>query len=292
MTQIDEAFFKRHYPRRTKDSYKNLNGKVFIVAGSKDMPGAAVLAARAAYGAGAGFVTISAPNDIRPALVNAVPEALILDVKSAGGYLGAESLPRIKEYLKANRQDVLLIGCGLSKGAEITEEILKSAALPAVIDADSLNFIASRGTEFLKNVPCVLTPHVGEIKRLLGNADFDFENAALTISRLSGGACLLKGPATQVCFDGRKNVNSSGNEGLAKAGSGDVLAGIIAAVWAKLLKAGNGLDARENGFLAASLGVYLHGACADFLAEKISKESVTASLLNEALPYVLKKLLD
>lgn len=292
MTEINETFFKKYYPRRSKDSYKNLNGKVFIIAGSKDMPGAAVLASRAAYAAGAGFVTVSTVSDIRPALINAVPEALILDIKSSGGYLGAEASVQIKDYLKNNPQDVILTGCGLSKGAAVTEEILKSAALPAVVDADSLNFISSRGVSVLKKTPCILTPHIGEIKRLLAGIPFEEENAALKISELSGGVCLLKGPATQICFNGNKNINSSGNEGLAKAGSGDVLAGIIAAVWAKMLKAGGGINPRESGFLAASMGVYLHGACADFAAEKVSKESITAGMLIEVLPYVLKKLLD
>ncbi len=292
MTVINETFFRKYYPRRSKDSYKNLNGKVFIVAGCKDMPGAAVLASRAAYAAGAGFVTVATVSDIRPALINAVPEALILDIKSSGGYLGAEALAQIKEYLKNNPQDVILTGCGLSKGALITEELLKYAALPAVIDADSLNFISSRGASVLKDIPCILTPHVGEMKRLLGGIPFDAESAALKISELSGGVCLLKGPATQICFNGSKKINSSGNEGLAKAGSGDVLAGIIAAVWAKTLKAGGMTNPRESGFLAASLGVYLHGACADYAAENASKESITASMLIEALPFVLKKLLD
>lgn len=291
MAEINEDFFKKYYPRRSKDSYKNLNGKVFIVAGSKDMPGAAVLAARAAYAAGAGFVTVATVSDIRPALINAVPEALILDIKSKGGYLGGEALSQIKNYLAKNPQDVILTGCGLSKGALITEELLKSSALPSVIDADSLNFTACRGVSIVKGVPCVLTPHIGEIKRLLGDIPFDTENAALKIAELSSGVCLLKGPNTQICFDGKKNINSSGNEGLAKAGSGDVLAGIIAAVWAKLIKARAGINPSESGFLAASLGVYLHGYCADLAAEKISKESITASLLIETLPYALKKLL-
>lgn len=289
--RTDNNFFKNNYPRRSRNSYKNLNGKVFIVAGSKDMPGAAVLAARAAYRAGAGFVTVASVRQSRDALIKAVPEALILDIKSPKGYLGESALKKIQSYIKQNKQDIILIGCGLGKGADITFKLLRSVKTPAVIDADSLNFIAKRGINLLTDIPSILTPHEGEIKRLLGDISFNKDTAALTISDITGGVCLLKGPNTQICFKGRKQINTSGNEGLAKAGSGDVLAGIIAAIWAKLLKSAAEADEREKGFLAACMGVYLHGFAADLAVKGISKESLTASDVIAALPVALKKLL-
>ena len=290
--RTDKNFFKNNYPRRSVNSYKNLNGKVFIVAGSKDMPGAAVLAARAAYRAGAGFVTVASVQQARAALIKAVPEALILDIKSPQGYLGGSALKKIQSYLKQNKQDIILIGCGLGKGADITLELLRCARTPAVIDADSLNFIAKRGINLLTDIPAVLTPHEGEIKRLLGDISFNGETAALSVSDITGGVCLLKGPNTQICFKGRKQINTSGNEGLAKAGSGDVLAGIIAAIWAKLLKAKAEADAREEGFIGACMGVYLHGFAADLAVKDISKESLRASDVIDSLPKALKKLLE
>lgn len=291
MAKINKTFFKKYYPRRTKDSYKNLNGKVFIIAGSKDMPGAAVLACRAAYKAGAGFVTIATVKELRPALIDAVPEALILEIKSSGGYLNGDSLKDIKEYIKANPQEVLLIGCGLGKGAEITAELLQDLKIPTVIDADSLNFLAGIGLDSIKDLPTILTPHIGEIKRLLGSKAFAKETAALEISSQTGGVCLLKGPQTQVCFKDKKNINTSGNEGLAKAGSGDTLAGIIAAIWAKILKTESPLTPIEKGFLAASLGVYLHGAAADEAVKTIGVESLMASDVCQATAQTLKELL-
>ena len=231
MAKITKTYFKAHYPKRTKNSHKNLNGKVFIIAGSKNMAGAA-------YRAGAGFVTVAAVREIKPALIKAVPEALVLDLKSLNGYLYGESFRQIKTYLKENPQDVLAAGCGLGKGAKGISGLLKSAKIPCVIDADALNYIAKLGAENLKGLPCILTPHEGEIKRLLGKNNFDRNTAAQIVSSLSGGVCLLKGPHTQVCFNGSKNINTSGNEGLAKAGSGDILTGIIAAIWAKLIKSG------------------------------------------------------
>lgn len=290
MTKINKTYFKKHYPKRTKNSYKNLNGKVFIIAGSKNMPGAAVLAARAAYRAGAGFITVATVKENRAALIKAVPEALILDIKSSNGYLNGESLKQIKTYLKGNPQDVILAGCGLGKGAGIILNLLKAVKLPAVIDADGLNYIAKAGAAKLQGLTCILTPHEGEIKRLLGKLPFDKNTAAKNISVLSGGVCLLKGPNTQVCSGNLKNINISGNEGLAKAGSGDVLCGIIAASWAKLIK--SGVPAQQSAFRAACLGVFLHGSAADFAVKGISKESLTASDVISALPYTLKKLLD
>jgi len=288
--KINKTYFKKHYPKRTKNSYKNLNGKVFIIAGSKNMPGAAVLAARAAYRAGAGFVTIATASEVRLHLIKAVPEALILDIKSSNGCLNRESLKQIKTYLKNNPQDVILAGCGLGKGAQIILKLLKSVNIPAVIDADGLNYIAKAGAENLCGLNCILTPHEGEIKRLLGKISFDKDTAAEKISALSGAVCLLKGPTTQICFGNLKNINTSGNEGLAKAGSGDVLSGIIAALWGKLIK--SGISARSSAFNAACLGVFLHGAAADYCVKEISKESLTASDVICALSYTLKKLLD
>ena len=247
MAKITKTYFKAHYPKRTKNSHKNLNGKVFIIAGSKNMAGAAVLAARAAYRAGAGFVTVAAVREIKPALIKAVPEALVLDLKSLNGYLYGESFRQIKTYLKENPQDVLAAGCGLGKGAKGISGLLKSAKIPCVIDADALNYIAKLGAENLKGLPCILTPHEGEIKRLLGKNNFDRNTAAQIVSSLSGGVCLLKGPHTQVCFNGSKNINTSGNEGLAKAGSGDILTGIIAAIWAKLIKSGKPAQSSYGG---------------------------------------------
>lgn len=290
MAKINKTYFKKHYPKRTKDSYKNLNGKVFIIAGSKNMSGAAVLSARAAYRAGAGFITVATVKQNRSALIKAVPEALILDIKSSNGCLNGESLKQIKTYLKQNPQDVILAGCGLGKGAQIILNLLKAVNLPAVIDADGLNYIAKAGVENLKGLSCILTPHEGEIKRLLGKIPFDKNTAAKNISALSGAVCLLKGPNTQVCLGSLKNINTSGNEGLAKAGSGDVLSGVIAALWAKLIK--SGLTAQSSMFAAACLGVFLHGAAADYCVEKISKESLMASDVISALPFALKKLLD
>ena len=116
--KITKPFFKNNFPKRPKNSYKNLNGKVFIFAGSKTMPGAAVLCAKAAFKAGAGFVTLAIPREILPACLKAVPEALFLQISD-------NPLKEITGYLKKMPHDVLLIGPGLTKNRA---KILKCCA--------------------------------------------------------------------------------------------------------------------------------------------------------------------
>jgi NAD(P)H-hydrate epimerase len=288
MKKINKTFFKQNFPVRKKNAYKNQSGKVLIVAGSKNMPGAAILCARAAYRAGAGFVTLAVPEALYKAAVNAVPEALILALPQTRGYLNAASLKTILHYLKQNAHDALLTGPGLGKGADITLNLLNKTRLPAVIDADSLNFLAKNNAGKIdKNIPYILTPHTGEIKRLLHKTEINPQTAANELYKLSGAVSLLKGPATKVSYGNDTYENTTGNEGLAKAGSGDALGGVIAAIFAQLLKRG----AQNAALKAACLGVYLHGAAADDAVEKISKTSLTASDVCARLPFTLKQIL-
>jgi yjeF C-terminal region, hydroxyethylthiazole kinase-related len=279
--KITQTFFKNNFPKRTKDSYKNLNGKVFIFAGSQNMPGAAVLCANAAYRAGAGFVSMAVEKEILPACLKAVPEALFLQVSQ-------NPLKEIKEYLKKMPHDVLLVGPGLTKErAKILLQLLKQTNLPAVIDSDALNYLAQIGLDKLpksKVTKYILAPHAGEAKRLL-KKDLPSEKAALLLSQQSGAVALFKGPKTKVALDKEIWQNTTGNEGLAKAGSGDTLGGIIAAIYAQLIKRGE-----ENPVLkSALLGVWLHGKAADIAIKQYSKTALMARDVCRAIPLVLKQ---
>jgi NAD(P)H-hydrate epimerase len=265
-----------------------LNGKVLLVAGSKDMPGAAVLCARAVYRAGAGFVTVAAPATVYNALVAALPEALILKIEEAD-YLSAPSLKYILNYLKKTPHDVLLTGPGLGKGAEITLNLLNKTKLPAVIDADSLNYLAKAGADKLdKNTLYILTPHQGEMKKLLNKKVIKENCAAKELSKLSGATALLKGPGTKIFHNGKTFINTTGNEGLAKAGSGDILSGIIAGIFAQLVK--KYPSAKDNALKAALLGVYLHGKAADEAIKKTAKTSLLATDVLNYVPDTLRKI--
>ena len=267
--KITKQFFKNNFPKRSKDSYKNLNGKVFILAGSKTMPGAAVLCAKAAYKAGAGFVTLAVPKEILPACLKAVPEALFLQISK-------NPLREIKIFLKKMPHDILLIGPGLTKErSKILLPLLKDIPLPAVIDGDALNYLAVAGIDKLpknKDPKYILTPHAGEAKRLL-KQDLSPDKAALLLAQKSGAVSLFKGPKTRVACFSELWQNTTGNEGLAKAGSGDTLAGIIAGIYAQLVKKNH----KKAALTSALLGVWLHGKAADLAIKKYGKTSLRAS---------------
>ncbi|MDR0953093.1 MAG: NAD(P)H-hydrate dehydratase [Elusimicrobiota bacterium] len=293
MAKITKDFFKMNYPLRSKYSYKTLNGKVLIVAGSKNMPGAAILAALSCYKSGVGLVSLAVPKEIAQAVALAVPEALILTLPSTSGSLNKAALKQIIKYQKTNPHDVVLIGPGLSSGAKITLELLNKINLPAVIDADALNFIAKDGAGKLKDLtkkfPCILTPHQGEMKRLLKTNTLP-KNSYEQLSKITGAVALLKGPKTKVFYNGILYENTTGNEGLAKAGSGDALAGIIASIFAQLLKRQSKDSQAAKALKAAALGVYLHGKAADEAAKKTGKIALMASDVILVLPKTLRSI--
>ena len=278
MKKINKAYVKKFLPKRPDDSYKNLNGRVLIVAGSADMPGAAVLCARACYASGAGVVTLAAPKPVYNAAANTVPQAVILDLPGNP----AAAVKKIISYNKKIPHDLLLVGPGLGAAAKTMLKILAATKLPAVIDADALNYLAQSGPQKLaKNILYILTPHIGEMRRLLKTQNIDAQSAD-KLAKITGAVCLLKGPRTIVSNGGKTMQNTTGNSGLAKAGSGDILAGIIAGIWAQ--------TPLKKSFEAAAMGVWLHGAAADKAVKKTGKRSLMAGDILAALPLILKKL--
>jgi len=281
--KITKTFFKQNFPKISKNSYKNINGKVLIIAGSKTMQGAAVLNVLGAYSCGAGMVALASIPEVIKATVCAVPQALVLP-------LGKRPLAEIKKYIQNFQPDVLVIGSGLSALAKDTVNILKFAKIPAVIDASSLTYLASKNINLPKSsAPYILTPHIGEMKKLLKQKTLDLGSSAKILAQKTGAVCLLKGPVTYIS-DGVKTYEShAGNCGLAKAGSGDVLAGIIGAIYARLLKKYEG---KKAALLAAVLGTYLHGYSADLAAKEKGKTSLLATDVIQKLPFAIKNLLS
>lgn len=279
--KITKVFFKQNFPKIAKNSYKNINGKVLIIAGSKTMQGAAVLNVLGAYSCGSGMVALASIPEVIKATVCTVPQALVLPLEK-------KSLTQIKKYIKSFEPDVLVIGCGLSALAKETLNILKFAKVPAVIDASSLTYLASQNCKLPKDIPYILTPHIGEMKRLLKRKILNPETAACELAQKTGAVCLLKGPITRIS-DGIKTYEShAGNCGLAKAGSGDVLAGIIGALFARLLK---NYDGRKAALYAAAMGAYLHGYAANLAAiEKVETSLLATDVVNK-LPAAIKNLL-
>lgn len=291
MKRIDKAFVRPLLPARRRDAHKGDFGRVLVAAGSRGLAGAAVLAARAALKAGAGLVTVACPESERKLIACALPEAMTFGAACAGGAFSPRAAAQVAAFARRKGADVLLIGPGLGDrpGARVfARRLLAALDLPVVIDADALNALAEGPRPLkIKNRLSVMTPHPGEAERLLGRKAADREAAALALSRLSGGVAVLKGAGTLVCLGKRILRNTTGGPALAKGGSGDVLAGLLAGL---LAQAG-----KERGFTpgtlfdSAALGAYLHGLCGDLAARKYTERCALAGELLDLLPAALRR---
>jgi len=246
------------------------------------MAGAAALSAEAAMRSGCGYVYIATVGAISPELTAAVPSAILrCAVDDRRPRLTWDDLPMLVEA--ARSVDAVVIGPGLGDGVEtwLAEYFARSEPRPTVLDADALNAIARRRDMFPTLAStCVVTPHAGEAARLLG---WDNDRARVESSRhaavsqlctITAATVVLKGAGTLVARRGAPtHVNPTGNAGLAKAGSGDVLSGVIGALLAR------GMDA----YSAAIAGTWIHGRAADVLAAEAGEESYVSSDLARAL---------
>lgn len=280
---MDEEEMKT-IPKRIPWGNKGTFGKILLIAGSKGMCGAAYLCASAALYGGAGMVKIQTVEENRLPLQTLLPEAMV-----------SCKFDEAANEENLNWCDVLVIGPGLGTDGLSRERMLwfleKGAASgkPVVLDADGLNLLAQhpKWMEFITE-KTVLTPHMGEMKRLTGISIEELKkdpvSAAFEYATKSGGVCVLKDACT-VTADGKENLflNLSGNAGMATAGSGDVLSGIIAAVTCMYLR-----EEKNMGYIAA-LGVYIHGLCGDKAKEKKGMHGMTAKDIALALPEVLNK---
>ena len=271
-------------PKRKERSCKGDFGRVLCVCGSRGMAGAAYLCAKACYRVGAGLVEIFTPEENRTVLQSLLPEAIIT------------------AYTEENAADLLLIsmqkanciavGCGLSVtplSRKLLSTLLHNAdttKAPLVIDADALNLIA-RNASFLKYLKgAIITPRALEFSRLTGISVQDIldspEKLAFDYAQKNSLICVLKDHNT-VISDGteRLYINNTGNSGMATAGSGDVLTGIIAGLAAQ---------SRQASLDIAALGVYIHGLCGDIAARRLSEYSLMASDLIDALPLVFSSI--
>ena len=272
-------------PERRPDMNKGSAGKLLILAGSKGMAGAAVLAAKAAYRSGAGLVKVAAPWEVVQVLQTAVPEATTLIL----GNDPEESFRGIEEEMK--QYDALAVGPGLGKApetAELVRKLLKEIEKPIVLDADGIN-LAAKDPEMVKGrkAPLVLTPHPGEMGRLMGRTPEEVNRDRLkTVTEFTKAfpaVLLLKGAGTLIQGSGeeaRTWLNPTGNPGMATAGSGDVLTGVIGAFLAA------GLTAEHS----AVLGAYVHGMAGDLAAETIGEYGLMAGDIADHVSLALKEL--
>ena len=289
MTAVSAA---RLAPPRPLAAHKGSFGRALIVAGSPNYVGAARLAALAATRVGAGLVTLAIPAALQPSIAAGATEPTFIPLpESSPGYADPDRavallLDAMGDY------DSLLVGCGLGQDQRtrdlLERLLLRGAPLPpTVVDADALNFLASRGGDWSDSFTqgAVLTPHPGEMSRLTGETSSrlqaDRVASATNAAQSWGKVVALKGAFTVAAApDGRATLSPFANPGLASAGTGDVLAGAIAG----LLAQGVGL------FDAATLGVYLHGATGERVRAELGDAGMVATDLLPELPKAIRAL--
>ena len=263
-------------PYRPKDSNKGTFGKILNISGSDYMPGAAYLSSTASLKVGGGLTILSSSEKVLRTISNLAPEIVLCPTS------------KLSEVL--NTVDIILIGCGLSLSEDAKALFFNTVnsidkTTPLIIDADGLN-ILGEAAEFPERNATILTPHPKEASRLLkcelNDVLNDVENAAKTISQKYNCITVLKTHQTVVVSpDGKFYLNNSGCSALAKAGSGDVLAGMIAGLAAQ----------KMNLFDAAALGVYLHGLAGEIAAKDLSEYGVLATDTLKYIPFAIKNYL-
>lgn len=283
-TLLDERVLQAAFLPRDHDTHKGTYGHVMVVAGTPDRPGAAVLAARAAQKTGSGLVTLASDRETVRAVAPALGSLMGLTV-------GSDRIQAEQVTDGLQKCTALVIGPSLPPDAqtlELLKGVLSTSNIPAVVDAGALG---SMGTDYtwLMDRPgtTVLTPHPGEMGRLLGTdshaVQMDRVSAARRVAERSKSVVILKGASTVVAApDGRLSVSVSGNPGLAAAGTGDVLAGVVGSLL------GQGVEP----YLAACAGVELHARAGDRAADLVSEPSLTAEDVLASIGAVLQATCD
>lgn len=283
--KIDESL-KGLLPKRKADSHKGSYGRVAIIGGSIEMTGAPYLSSMAALRTGAGLVYTIVPKSIGPIMSIKVTEAIVKQVEDNDrGHFTKNSLDEILDIL--DNMDVVAIGPGMGVDEDrihIVEEIIKNFKGPIIIDADGINCISLKTDILLQHKqPIIITPHPGELARLLRKEIKELQDNRIYYSKYISSKyniiVVLKGFKTIVAdYEGNIYLNETGNPGMATAGSGDVLTGMIASLAAQGLKP----------FDCGKLGVYCHGLAGDLGSLDKGEYGLIATDIIDNIPYSLK----
>lgn len=281
---ITQKTVKNIIERRDREIHKGSCGRILIAAGSVGMAGAAVLSARGALRSGAGLVQLSVPEEIFPVVQTGVIEATCLTASL--------------DQIDLSRYNAAAAGPGLGDSRQSVEKVrilLDSFDGPLVLDADGLN-IAAREDFFdlmrARGGRLIITPHMGEARRLMAN-DFSEKmtrrELAEALAQKTGAVTVLKGAGTVVAAEGQKTyTNTTGNPGMATAGSGDVLTGIVTSLCGQRHSDGRPIEPLE----AALAGVYIHGLAGDLGTEEKGEYGLIAGDIAEYTALAVKKILE
>lgn len=288
MTALDLAFVARRFPRRPDNAHKGSMGSLCCVTGSYGYAGAAVLCARAALRSGVGLVYQALPENIYPIFTLSAPEAVCIPLPAGiSGELFRDNAAAIAERI--NTCTAAVIGCGMQDTENtrlLLSQIIRTSQVPMVIDADGLNALShDMGVLHAAQTPLILTPHPKEFSRLTGLTVREILNnresaVQAFCARYPNTVLVLKGHRTLIASKGKILVNTAGNPGMAKGGSGDVLSGIIGSLLAQ------GAAPAD----AAAMGVHIHALAGDCAAESLSRTAMLPGDIIEALPNIYKQI--
>lgn len=280
---LDDFSVGNSFSRRPLDSHKGTYGHVLVVAGSLGKTGAAILCARAVLRAGAGLVTLAVPRSLSSIIEERLVEPMTIPLpETEEGTISEKALPIIQQA--ARGKQVIALGPGLSTHPSckiLVQELLKSVEVPMVVDADGINAIKLSDLQYTK-APILITPHPGEMSRFLELTIQDIQENRIEAVQKTAQAyrthILLKGDRTLISDpDGNIYINSTGNPGMATAGSGDVLTGLIAGF------AAQGLSLTK----AACAGTYIHGKAGDLAVRKLGELSMIAGDILRQTPQAI-----
>ena len=285
----DAEFVRNIIPKRKNNSQKGDYGKLLIIAGSKGMTGAAYLASEAALKSGAGLITLACPNSVNAILENKTTEVMTLPLNDNDGHVAYSAASVI--LARTEDVDAVLVGPGLGRSqdaVEIVKTLLRGANVPVIVDADALYAVA-QNKELLHECTCdlIFTPHAMEMSRLTGLDIAYIEENRVQVSREfseeAGAVLLLKGNHSIVTAPSLvQYINNTGNPGMASGGSGDVLAGIVAAFVAR------GIDGAD----ATAAAAFIHGMAGDIARERYGSESLSANNILECLSEAFCRILQ
>lgn len=287
--EITKEFAANLLPKRPQDSHKGTFGKVLNISGSLNYQGAAYLSSIAALKTGAGYVTLASIQKVIDNIAAKTPDITFLPLRdSYNQCIASDAFSELKDFIKS--YTVLSVGSGLSDrpaAVAFVDETLKylnETAMPVIIDADGLNAISNLS---LTKLPpdSVITPHPKELSRLIDVPVEEIQNDRVQYAKFAaqkfGTTVVLKGHNTVIASGDEVFINKTGNSALAKAGSGDVLTGMISGF------AAQGLSLKN----AAILGVFLHGLSGELASKKLTEYGVLASDVLNGIPAAIKTLL-
>lgn len=277
--QTSYSLIKRYCPPRDQNTHKGDYGRILILAGSEGFTGAPSLAAKGALRTGAGLIFTGVPRTVYPIVAAKLDAPMVFPLPDREGRLSADALDMILEKLETADACLLGPGMGRSTGVEaLVLALIRRCRCPLVLDADGINAAAGH-IDVLRGAACpvILTPHEGEFRRLTQAPETDRITGAIALARETGTIVLRKGHETVITDGSRTYVNRTGNAGMATGGSGDVLAGILAALL------GQGVPPLE----AAAAAAWLHGRAGDLAAGRLGQYAMGPLDLLEALPRLL-----